>query len=102
MSTFKQKFNKKFNQDKDESNSKAKMTKLTGIPIKVLDEIFDRGVGAFKTNPSSVRKSVKSPEQWAFARIYAFIMKAYEAKRKGLRKINQDQDLFDKVRDKLK
>ena len=26
MTSYKQKFNKKFNQDKDESNSKAKMT----------------------------------------------------------------------------
>ena len=102
MSTYKNKFNRKFNQDKDESNSKAKMTKLTGIPTKVLDEIFDRGSAAFYNNPSSVRKSVKSPEAWSFGRIYAFIMKAYDAKRKGLRKINQDQDLFDKVRDKLK
>ena len=102
MTTYKQKFNKKFNQDKDESNSKAKMTRLTGIPTKVLDEIFDRGSAAFYNNPSSVRKSVKSPEQWSYGRLYAFIMKAYDAKRKGLRRINQDQDLFEKIRDKLK
>jgi len=102
MTTYKQKFNRRFNQDKNESNSKAKMTKLTGIPKKVLDEIFDRGVGAFENNPSSVRPSVKSPEQWAFARIYAFIEKAYDGRRKGKKKINQDNDLYEKVRDKLK
>jgi hypothetical protein len=102
MTTYKQKFNRRFNQDKNESNSKAKMTKLTGIPKKMLDEIYDRGVGAFRNNPSSVRPQVKSEEQWAFARIYAFIEKAYDGKRKGKKKINQDNDLYEKVRDKLK
>jgi len=102
MTTYKQKFNKKFNQDKDESNSKAKMTKLTGIPKKVLDDVYDRGVGAYKSNPSSVRPQVKSEEMWATARIYAFIMKAYDAVKKGKKKINQDQDLFEKIMNKLK
>ena len=102
MTTYKQKFNKKFNQDKDESNSKAKMTKLTGIPKKVLDDVYDRGVGAYRGNPSSVRPQVKSEEQWATARIYAFIMKAYDAVKKGKKKINQDQDLFEKIINKLK
>ena len=102
MTTYKQKFNKKFNQDKDESNSKAKMTKLTGIPKKVLDDVYDRGVGAYRNNPSSVRPQVKSEEQWATARIYAFIMKAYDAVKKGKKKINQDQDLFEKIMNKLK
>jgi len=102
MTTYKQKFNKKFNQDKDESNSKAKMTKLTGIPKKVLDDVYDRGVGAYRNNPSSVRPQVKSEERWATARIYAFIMKAYDAVKKGKKKINQDQDLFEKIINKLK
>ena len=102
MTTFKHRFNKKFNQDKDESNSKAKMTKLTGIPKKVLDDIYDRGVGAYRNNPSSVRPQVKSEEQWATARIYAFIMKAYDAVNKGKKKINQDQDLYEKIINKLK
>jgi len=102
MSTFKQKFNKMFNQDKDKSNSKAAMVKLTGIPKKVLDDVYDRGVGAFKTNPSSVRPQVTSEEQWATARVYAFIIKSYDGKRKGKEKINQDNDLYNKIKDKLK
>ena len=100
MTTYKQKFNKKFNQDKDESNSKTKMTKLTGIPKKVLDDVYDRGVGAFKTAGPSRPNMTK--EQWATARIYAFIMKAYDAVNKGKKKINQDQDLFEKIINKLK
>lgn len=100
MSTFKNRFNKKFNQDKDESNSKAKMTRLTGIPKKILDEVYDRGVGAFKTAGPSRPNMTK--ESWAIARQYAFIMKAYDAVKKGRDKINQDQDLFEKIQKKLK
>tara|TARA_R100000005_G_C4953821_1_gene173155 strand:- start:747 stop:1058 length:312 start_codon:yes stop_codon:yes gene_type:complete len=100
--TYKERFNKKFNQPKDTSNSKSKMVRLTGIPKSVLDDVYDRGVGAYKTNPSSVRPQVKSEEQWAYARIYAFIMKAYDAKKKGKDKINQDQDLYEKIKNKLK
>jgi len=100
MSTYKQKFNKKFNQEKDKSNSKANMTKLTGISKKVLDEIYDRGTGAFKTAGASRPNMTK--EQWSFGRIYAFIMKAYDAVKKNKDKINQDQDLFQKIKNKLK
>ena len=78
------------------------MTRLTGIPKSVLDDVYDRGVGAFKTNPASVRPSVKSKEQWAMARVYAFIMKSYDAVKNNKKKINQDQDLFEKIKNKLK
>ena len=102
MTTYRQKFNKKFDQDKDESNSKAKMSRLTGIPVSVLDDVVKRGEAAFRNNPQSVRPQIKNATAWGYSRAYSFIMKAYDAKRKGLRKINQDQDLFDKIRDKLK
>ena len=97
MTTYKQKFNKKFKQDKDESNSLAKMTRLTGIPKKVLEDVYDRGIGAARTAGIS-RPQVKSEEQWAMARVYAFIMKAYT----GKEKINQDQDLYEKIKKRLK
>lgn len=38
-----------------------------------LGNVYDRGVGAFYNNPSSVRPSVKSPEQWALARVNSFL-----------------------------
>jgi len=99
VQTYKQRFNAKFGQPKDKSNSKANITKLTGIPKSVLDDVYDRGVGAYKTNPSSVRPQVKSPEQWAYARIYAFVMKAYGGMKTGKK---QDMDLYEKIKDKLK
>jgi hypothetical protein len=91
--TNKNKFNIKYKQPKDQANSKKDISKLTGIPIKILDEVYDRGVGAFKNNPKSVRPSVKSPEQWAMARVYAFVVK-------GKTWQTADKDLADKVRKK--
>jgi len=38
-----------------------------------LVKVFERGVGAYNTNPGSVRPSVKSPEQWAMARVNSFL-----------------------------
>lgn len=32
-------------------------------------KVFERGIGAYKTNPGSVRPNVSSPEQWAYARL---------------------------------
>jgi len=39
----------------------------------MLEAVFRRGVGAYNTNPSSVRPSVRSPDQWAYARVNAFL-----------------------------
>lgn len=36
-------------------------------------KVFERGIGAYKTNPSSVRPNVGSPEQWAYARLNSFL-----------------------------
>jgi len=72
--TNKQKFNKKYKQKLQEPNSKKDISKLTGVSMKILDDVYYRGMGAFKTNPSSVRKSVTSPQQWAMARVYSFVV----------------------------
>jgi hypothetical protein len=55
--------------------SLKEIAKLSGMPVKALQEVYNRGIGAYKTNPSSVRPQVKSKEQWAMARIYSFVMK---------------------------
>ena len=69
--TNKQKFNRKYNQKLNEPNSKKDISKLTGISMKILDEVYYRGVGAFKTNPKSVRPNM-TKESWGQARIYSF------------------------------
>ena len=57
------------------SLSLKEISKLSKMPIKALQEVFNKGVGAYHTNPSSVRPQVKSAEQWAYARVYSFVLK---------------------------
>jgi hypothetical protein len=71
--TYKQRFNKKYGFKSDASHSLSAIAKLTGYKLAGLRTIFNKGVGAFYTNPGSVRPAVKSPEQWAYARVYAAI-----------------------------
>ena len=86
--TNKDKYNAKFKFKKGTAHSKKDISKTTGIPLRILDEVFDRAVGARKSNPESVRsattgkkvggKSLKgkmSAEQWGYARVYSFVMK---------------------------
>ena len=75
MPTFKQKFNKKHKQPLNKSNSIKDISKLSGYKLSGLQKIYNKGIGAYKTNPQSVRPNVKSKEQWAIARIYASISK---------------------------
>ncbi len=72
MVTNKEKFNIRYKQPKSKSNSKKDISRLTGISMGILDKVYDRGMGAYRTNPGSVRPTVKSPQQWAMARVYSF------------------------------
>lgn len=84
MSTNKEKFNKRYGQPLNKSNSKKDISKLTGISMSILDKVYDRGLGAHKSNPQSVRslsgkkvggsslKGKMSAPQWAMARVYSF------------------------------
>jgi len=79
--TYKNKFNIKHGFEKDESHSLREIAKITGYKLSGLQTIFNLGIGAFKTNRKAVRPQVKSPEQWAYARVYASIdptSKAYK------------------------
>jgi len=58
-----------------EGLSMADVSRLSGMPTAALQEVYNKGIGAYKTNPGSVRPSVKSKEQWAMARVYSFVMK---------------------------
>ena len=95
MSSYKQKFNKIYNQPLNQPNSKEDISKLTKIPIRFLDDVYDNGIGAWKTNPESVRKvkGIKmSPQQWAMARVYAFVVK------RKLGNLNFDLDISSNIR----
>lgn len=72
--TYRNKFNRKYGYDKNESHSIQDIANITDYNIDGLKTIYDKGIGAYKTNPSSVRPQVKSAEQWAMARIYSAVM----------------------------
>ena len=58
----------------------------------MLGAVFRRGIGAYRTNPGSVRPSVTSEEQWAYARVNAFL---YAVRTGGYRGGKQfDRDLL--------
>ena len=80
FTSYKNKFNLKYGFEKDASHSIAEIAKLTGYKKAGLETIYNKGVGAYKTNPQSVRPQVKSPEQWAMARIYSAVMGGKAAK----------------------
>ena len=65
--------------------SVAKLARLIRVPKEALQEVYNRGVGAWKSNPESVRllsgeknysasrAGKMSKEQWAMARVYSFV-----------------------------
>jgi hypothetical protein len=89
MATNKEQFLRKHDLPKDTSLSAEQMSELSGFPVAALLEVYKRGIGAWKTNPSSVRIKgtfKKDPnlgryprgarltkEQWAAGRVYAFL-----------------------------
>lgn len=73
LNTYKNKFNKKYGFDKNASHSIEEIAKLTGYELEGLKTIYKKGIGAYKTNPQSVRPQVHSPQQWAMARVIASV-----------------------------
>ena len=65
---------------------KRKQTTLAKLKV-----VYNRGIGAYKTNPSSVRPTVKSAEQWASARVNSFL---YALRNLKYRSGKHDTDLL--------
>ena len=107
MPTNKEKYNKRYGYKLKEPHSIQEISKDTGVSKSILKKVFDRGVGARKTNPASVRrldgkkvggKSLRgkmSAEQWGQARIYSFVMG-------GKTQSTADKDLWEKHMKKKK
>ena len=72
----------------EEHNSKNPKHRAT---LRMLIAVFNRGVGAYRTNPGSVRGNVSGPDQWAVARVNGFLhaLRTGRFKRKPY-----DQDLL--------
>jgi len=71
---------------KDDGHSLQELADASGISKSILQKVYNRGIGAYKTNPTSVRmkgtfkKGVDAPmskklskEQWGMSRVYSFI-----------------------------
>jgi len=92
-------FDKKYG-NKLKSRSKASLVKFFKIPKSILDDVYSRGKAAYFNNPSSVRSSVKSSDQWSKARMYKLILNIMDV-RAGKKKVptgrGQDADLIKKA-----
>ena len=90
MATHRVRYLKKVGLNKNESYSLDDLSKVSKVPKSILQDVYNRGIGAHKTNITSVRlkkdfsknynpaipESARlSPEQWAIARVYAFLNK---------------------------
>ena len=83
--THRQSFLRKYTLE-DKSYSLSELADISGYSKGTLQEVYNRGIGAYKTQPMSVRmkgtfkKFVNAPmsmklskEQWAMARVYSFL-----------------------------
>jgi hypothetical protein len=72
----------------DSQLSVPMLAKLTDLPLEALQKVYQRGLGAAKSNwrsirlksdfskdPSAPRSARLSSPQWAMARVYSFIAK---------------------------
>lgn len=74
MLTYKQKFNRKYGFNKNESHSIKEISSLSKISYRNALKIVKKGEGAYFSNPGSVRKQVTSARQWGIARLYSAVM----------------------------
>ena len=59
------------------------ISKVTGIPLKTLQTVYNRGLAAWRTG----HRPGASPQAWAYARVHSFVVKGktYYAADKNLR-----------------
>ena len=87
--THKRMFNTRHGFGADKPHSLAEIARISKIPLKTLKIVFARGVGAYRTNPASVRPHIKSEDEWGQARVYSFVNKIES---RGI--LNHDTDLI--------
>ena len=75
----------------EEHNEEVGNVKSKRTNVSTLSKVYERGIGAYKTNPASVRPSVSSPEQWAAARINSYL---YALRNGRFRSGKHDTDLL--------
>ena len=80
-SSYTQKFRKKYGQN---VKSLPEISKATGVPLKTLQTIYNRGLAAWRTG----HRPGASPQAWGYARVHSFVTKGktYYTADKDLRK----------------
>lgn len=95
MKTNRERFLAKHNLPADTSLSLREVAELSGMPLSALRLVYNKGLGAYASNPLSVRlkpgtsygrayqKNVTAPmsaklsaEAWGMGRVYAFVMRS--------------------------
>ena len=107
MPTNRERFLKQHKLPADTSLSLKEIAQLSGMPFSALKMVYNKGLGAYHTNPESVRlkgsfkkdpsaplSAKLSPQQWGMARVYAFAMKSPKVFREADRHIAEMYDLI--------
>jgi len=105
MITHRENVLRKFGLSKDEHHSLAELASVAKVPLSALQEVYNRGTGAWK-NISSVRlkkdfsknynmalypRSARlTKEQWSYARVYSFLDR-------GTTYYTADKDIANKI-----
>ena len=72
--TYRERFNRRYGFPLRTSHTIPEISRLTRFRLGGLRTIYNKGLGAYHSNPTSVRPTVRSSSQWAQARVYSAVM----------------------------
>lgn len=75
-------YTKRFRMKYPDAKSLKEISKITKIPLKTLETVYNRGLAAWRTG----HRPGASPQAWAYARVHSYVLK-------GKTYFTADQDL---------
>jgi hypothetical protein len=107
MPTNREAFLKRHGLPRTTSLSLPEIASYAKMPVAALRKVYEKGLGAYHTNPESVRvegtftkdpsaplSRKLSPQQWAMGRVFAFVMKTNKVFYKADREIAEKYRLL--------
>lgn len=64
-------YTKRFRKKYPDAKSLEEIALVTGIPLKTIKTIYDRGLAAWRTG----HRPGATPQQWGYARVHSFVVK---------------------------
>jgi len=64
-------YTRRFREKYPKAKSLEEISKVTRIPLKTLETVYDRGLAAWRTG----HRPGASPQAWAYARVHSYVMK---------------------------